>query len=309
LYSPRNQNAQFLVAADNWARVWLNGKQVFEQLRTPYWYELNDKWADRIPVELHAGWNEVLVKVGEADGVASGIYGFSFRVADENGTTLSDVVGSIVPRDMKESAADDETRWYRLPIPPGCVSVTPPAFHRPYRLWANGKDITPGSGTTPISISGFLNNDRNMLVIAAGKDDRLNSPVKFVTGETPFSLKSWTHTGLANFSGTAIYTKSFTVPKSFGDKRIMIDLGRVSSVAEVYINDQPAGTLVWRPYQLDVSRLIHPGENQIKVVITNTEANRRAVGAWRYILPGIDVDGLEGPVQIVPYVDRVVTLR
>ncbi len=310
LYSPRNQHAQFLVAADNWAHVWLNGKQVFEQLRTPYWYELNDKWADRIPVELHAGWNEVLIKVGEADGVASGIYGFSFRVADENGTSLPDVVGSIAQNDMKESAADEnEMRWYRIPIPPGCISVTPLAFHRPYHLWANGKDVTPGAESAPVIIRGLLNNDQNILVIAADKDDRLDSPVTFITGETPFLLRSWIHTGLANFSGTAIYSKNFTVPESFGDKRVMIDLGRVSSVAEVSINNQPAGTLVWRPYQLDISKLIHPGENQIKIVITNTEANHRAVGTWHHILPAIDVDGLEGPVRIVPYVDRVVTLH
>jgi hypothetical protein len=31
-------------------------------------------------------------------------------------------------------------------------------------------------------------------------------------------------------------------------------------------------------YQLDISRLIKPGENEIKILVTNTEVNQRAVG-------------------------------
>jgi hypothetical protein len=62
--------------------------------------------------------------------------------------------------------------------------------------------------------------------------------------------------------------------------RVMLDLGRVSSVADVFVNGEHARTLVWRPYQLDISRLIKPGENEIKILVTNTEANQRAVGTW-----------------------------
>jgi hypothetical protein len=77
----------------------------------------------------------------------------------------------------------------------------------------------------------------------------------------------------------------------------------------VFVNGQHAGTLVWRPYQLDISKLIKPGENEIKISVTNTEANRRAVGTWHHILAEIDISGMEGPVQLVPYIDRVLTLH
>lgn len=309
LYSPREQHAQFILAADNWASVWLNGQKVYGQLRTPFWYEYKDDWSDKIAVDLHKGWNEVLVKVGKARGTATGIYGFTLRVADEQGAVLQDVTTS--PTRLKEeqtSSQTDETRWYRVTVPPGGVAVVPPALHKPYKMLINGRDLQ-AEGNAPIDLHHDLQAKDNSLVIIASKDDPLTSPIRFVTGETPFKLTSWTKTGLANFSGTAIYSKSFTLPADFGGKHIMLDLGKVSSVAEVYINDQPAGTLVWDPYRLDVTKLLKPGRNIITIVVTNTEANQRAVGTSRNILSAIDICGLEGPVQLIPYFDTDLSLH
>jgi hypothetical protein len=310
LYSPTDRHAQFIVAADNWAGIWLNHKEVFAQLRTPFWYELNDNWADRVPVDLHKGWNEVLVKVGKSRGTPSGFYGFTFRVADDQGATLSQVVASTAPNDKKNGsgATSNEMRFYRMQVPPGCVAVVPPVLHGSYRMLLNGEEIRP-KGETPIGIQASLRGQKNTLVIIARKDDRLISPVKFVTGDTPFSLKPWTQTELVNFSGTAIYTKTFILPPNYEGLRVMLDLGRVSSVADVFVNGEHAETLVWRPYRLDISKLIKPGKNEIKILVTNTEANQRAVGTRHHILTAIDVDGMEGPVQLVPYIDRIVTLR
>ena len=172
----------------------------------------------------------------------------------------------------------------------------------------NGHEVHV-SGRTPVDIREGLHGEKNSLVIIARKDDPLTSPVQFVTGTTPFSLKPWTQTGLANFSGTAIYTRTFNAPEDFRNKRIMLDLGRVSSVADVFVNGQHAGTLVWRPYRLDISKLLKPGANEIRILVTNTEANGRAVGTSRHILAAIDVCGMEGPVRLIPYVDQVVTLH
>ena len=309
LYSPIDQHAQFIVAADNWAGVWLNHKQVFAQLRTPFWYELNDNWADRVPVDLHKGWNEVLVKVGKGRGTASGFYGFTFRAADDNGNTLPKVVASTSPNDTNElGAVSNDMHFYRMEVPPGCVAIVPPVLHDSYRMLLNGQELHP-KGDAPIDIQTRLHNEKNVLVIVARKDDPLVSPVQFVTGNTTFSLKPWTEVGLVNFSGTAIYTKTFSIPENYRDNRVMLDLGRVSSVADVFVNGKHAGTLVWRPYRLDISKLIKPGENEIKILVTNTEANQRAVGTRHSILAAIDICGMEGPVQVIPYVDRVLTLQ
>jgi hypothetical protein len=309
LYSPTNQHAQLIVAADNWARIWLNRREVYGQLRTPFWYELNDSWADRIPVELHQGWNEVLVKVGKARGTASGFFGFTFRVADAQGSTLPNLIASTSPYDTDQPSHETTAmRWYRIRIPPGCVAVVPPSLHHAFRMMLNGQTLT-SSGSAPINLRAMLHAENNTLVLVAQKDDPIVTPIVFVTGATPFSLQSWTQTGLQNFSGTAIYTRTFTLPASFRGKPLVLDLGRVSSVAQVFINGQPAGTLVWNPYRVDITKLVKPGVNQIKILVTNTEANQRAVGTWRHILPAIDLDGLEGPVQIIPYINQVLTLH
>ncbi|MBW4027461.1 MAG: hypothetical protein HIU93_08670 [Acidobacteria bacterium] len=309
LYSPKEQHAQFIVAADNWARIWLNNKPVYGQLRTPFWYELNDHWADKVPVELKAGWNDVLVKVGKGRGVSSGFYGFSFRVADDNGNTLRDVTASFQQKLGNESPVESSSmRWYRIAIPPGCVAVVPPALQGHRRMLVNGHPATP-SGNEPVDIRKFLNGDRNSLVIIASQKDRLDSPVQFVTGDTPFPLTSWTKTGLANYSGSAIYSKSFTLPASFHGQRVVLDLGQISSVADVYVNGKSAGTLVWSPYRLDITNLLRQGQNQLRIVVTNTEANHRAVGTSHHLLQAIDKCGLEGPVRLIPYMDKVITLH
>jgi hypothetical protein len=247
--------------------------------------------------------------VGKSRGTASGFYGFSFRVADNKGATLAQVVASSSPNQENEPGpSTNETRWYRMQVPPGCVAVVPPSFHGSYRMILNGQEITQQS-SAPIDIRRYLTSEKNTLVILARKDDPLVAPVQFVTGETAFALKPWTQTGLANYSGTAVYTKRFALPESYRDKRVVLDLGRVSSVAEVFINGERVGTLVWRPFQLDITKFIKPGENEIKIVVTDTEANGRAVGTSHRILPAIDICGLEGPVQIIPYIDQMVTLH
>jgi hypothetical protein len=63
------------------------------------------------------------------------------------------------------------------------------------------------------------------------------------------------------------------------------------------------------PYKLDITEFVKPGENHLKIRLTNTEANARAVGPSHQILGNIDVCGLEGPVEIVPYTQHVLTLK
>ena len=309
LFSTVDQSATFIVASDNWAKVWLNHKEVFGQLRHPFWYELNDNWADRFPVTLHQGWNEVLVKIGVGRGVASGTFGFTFRVADAQGKTIPTVTSSLEPGAQPEqSSAGSTTRWYRIQVPPGAVALQPPALEAPYRLIFNGQELK-ANGTAAIAFEKLLQPGKNVLVIAAPAEHPLSSPLVFLTGPTPFALQSWTKTGLAQFSGSAIYEKTFTLPSVFAGKSIVLDLGSVSSVAEVQLNGRDAGTLFWEPYRLDITEYLKPGENHLRIRVTNTEANARAVGGSHDILRNIDHCGLEGPVQILSYVDQIVTLN
>jgi hypothetical protein len=101
--------------------------------------------------------------------------------------------------------------------------------------------------------------------------------------------------------------------------RVLLDLGQVSKVATVQLNEQPLG-VVWQvPCVLDATSALRSGENHLTVTVANTWNNRLVGDAqlseeqrycrsnmqqsrtWR--LPWKDTplieSGLLGPVQLV----------
>jgi len=116
-------------------------------------------------------------------------------------------------------------------------------------------------------------------------------------------LRSWTeYTTRKYFSGRATYEKTVTIDQAmagskhplflnFGDgtpvsaqerrsasgMRAMLE-SPVRECAVVYVNDKPAGS-VWRPpYEVDVTGLLHAGNNSIRVVVANLAINELAKG-------------------------------
>ena len=55
---------------------------------------------------------------------------------------------------------------------------------------------------------------------------------------------------------------------------MIIDLGEVRDVAEIYINGKSAGILWKKPYQSDISQFVKDGENDIRIEIVNMWSNR-----------------------------------
>ena len=55
---------------------------------------------------------------------------------------------------------------------------------------------------------------------------------------------------------------------------MILDLGEVRDVAEVFINGKSAGILWKKPYQADISQLVKTGENDLKIEIVNLWVNR-----------------------------------
>ena len=75
------------------------------------------------------------------------------------------------------------------------------------------------------------------------------------------------------YSGTVMYETEF----DFGDTkdgRLLLDLGRVETVAKVYVNGREVRTLWCEPYQCDVTGLVRSGRNSLKIEVTNTWRNR-----------------------------------
>ncbi|HXS11145.1 MAG TPA: glycosyl hydrolase [Acidobacteriaceae bacterium] len=110
---------------------------------------------------------------------------------------------------------------------------------------------------------------------------------------------------LRGFSGRGVYTTNFTVPAGFRESRIILDLGDVREVAEVKINRKPVGTVLLRPYEVDITDCIEPGANGLEITVTNTLFNSMALREPRPFAPGptenasgLMSGGLIGPVLL-----------
>ena len=118
-------------------------------------------------------------------------------------------------------------------------------------------------------------------------------------------LIDWSLDGeLRGFSGRGVYTTTFSMAADAG-RRLILDLGIVREVAEVTVNGKHAATLLLRPYQVDITGLVRPGENALEVAVTNTLYNAMTLREVRAFHPGpvenpsgLMSSGLIGPVRV-----------
>jgi|WetSurMetagenome_2_1015567.scaffolds.fasta_scaffold00002_86 hypothetical protein len=129
-------------------------------------------------------------------------------------------------------------------------------------------------------------------------------------------LESWTVSaddGVKYFSGTATYSKSISVPKTWlsDGRKIILDLGKVCDLAEVSVNGLPAG-IIWNPpFRADITGILKKGMNTIEIKVTNEWTNRLAgdqkAPAGKKVLNSnlfvfarnLNDSGLLGPVTIL----------
>ncbi|QHW00427.1 glycosyl hydrolase [Spirosoma endbachense] len=82
--------------------------------------------------------------------------------------------------------------------------------------------------------------------------------------------------GIKYFSGTATYTKAITLPVTANGKgvELWLDLGEVKNLAEVIVNGKSMGIVWKKPFRVNVSNTLKPGENKLEVNVTNLWVNR-----------------------------------
>lgn len=140
-------------------------------------------------------------------------------------------------------------------------------------------------------------------------------------------LISWTDhadDGVKYYSGKGVYNKIINVPGAWlgSGNGIYLDLGDVREVAEIYINGKSAGVLWKPPFRVDISSLLKPGDNDLKIEVMNLWINRLSGdmnlpddkkftrtnirsdgGSWLENYEDWDVQpaGLLGPVRLLPY--------
>ena len=111
---------------------------------------------------------------------------------------------------------------------------------------------------------------------------RMDVPEHMVL-EQLMSLTEHSNAAVKYFSGTAVYEHSFDLGRErLGkNKRVLLDLGRVEAMAEVWLNGQNLGVVWQPPFVIDITGVARPGPNRLEVRVTGTWRNR-LVGDAKY---------------------------
>jgi hypothetical protein len=96
-----------------------------------------------------------------------------------------------------------------------------------------------------------------------------------VEAARPLTLGAWSEQGRPFYADRVAYTKAYRVPGGAPSGRgFAIRLGRWrGALAEVLIDDQPAGTIAFPPYELDLGRSLSPGRHKVSIVVYGTLKN------------------------------------
>jgi len=325
------------VSADDMVTLWVNGNKLTEGENSRIWFK-----TDTYPIGkyLREGKNTIAVEVINTGGPGSfmlqGRYATnkgeigSIRTNPEwkelgtkdEGWYKQDYndnswnMPSLAPEKIyserielfdnpKKSIGPKEFLWWKLNVPPGAIEVKMPGISEESVVFCNNKQLSLQN-----SIAKLPAGTKQIFVRHDPKHDPgfLGSPLEFsCKGKSQGAIGSWLNYGLHKFSGVVDYETTFYLDQAFGD--VSLDLGRVSYLAEVWINGQHAGSRLWRPFTFDISDYVKEGENEIRIRVGNLVVNEmslindveESIIVWgRTGIPLLkDLDaGLFGPVKI-----------
>lgn len=105
-------------------------------------------------------------------------------------------------------------------------------------------------------------------------DAKMGGPSEAITFD---QLTDWTKHDDARikyYAGTAIYRNTFKLKQKVPHAIYCLETGKLSGAAEVLINGQTAGIIWCSPWRLDITTLLHEGDNQIELRVANCLWNR-----------------------------------
>lgn len=79
---------------------------------------------------------------------------------------------------------------------------------------------------------------------------------------------------IRDYSGAAVYTNTFVLPKGAPRKHVYLDLGAVRDMAKVRVNGIYVGGVWTAPYRVDIGEALHAGKNRVEITVVNTWVNR-----------------------------------
>jgi hypothetical protein len=238
-----------------------------------------------------------------------------FRVKDRAPQLWDPADGGMEPV-FVYGTVDKGTR-VRIDLPPGgSVFVVFDKYHSSGRMDPVSKTAEMNDATLPAPLT--LTGEWKVAF-----DPKWGAPAQITLPE----LISWTDhedEGVKYYSGAGLYTKTLDLPADWlaSGRRVHLDLGDVRDLAEVFVNGSSAGVLWKPPFRADITSLLKPGANRLKIEVMNMWINRLAgdqdlPAEKRFTRTNITFDGyrgtpgtwqvqpagLLGPVRLLPSVD------
>jgi len=113
-------------------------------------------------------------------------------------------------------------------------------------------------------------------------------------------------------AGSGSYETTLRVHAIGKKQRAYLEFSEIESMAEIFVNEQSAGVVWTKPYQIDVTDFIRQGDNKIRVKVYNTWGNRLLyekekpaaekkikTTASDKFLKGLLPSGLQGKVELL----------
>lgn len=146
---------------------------------------------------------------------------------------------------------------------------------RDFRVLPIGNYVHLGENSLTISIQP-MKLDAELAPIYILGDFRLhpaNRGWSITSPQKTMELGSWKSQGWPFYPHEMLYTQTFTIPLT-PEPFYEVQLGKWDgTVAEVIVNGKSAGIIGFKPYTLDVSKWIQPGNNQVEIKVIGSNKN------------------------------------
>ena len=151
--------------------------------------------------------------------------------------------------------------------------------------FSNGQFVAWGNGNFQLKTSAGNSKEIQITTIPAAETITGPWQIRFPFGrgapqrvEFP-RLISWTdatETGIRYFSGVAVYHRKIEVEpeKLKKDTEIILDLGKLSKVAEVFLNGRNLGIRCFPPFRWNITHMVRRGTNYLTVEVANVMSNQ-----------------------------------
>ncbi|HLL64918.1 MAG TPA: hypothetical protein VK453_04115 [Micromonosporaceae bacterium] len=209
--------------------------------------------------------------------------------------------------DVVPTAGDAEpsTQWLRFAAPAGMHEFTV-ATPLPFSVVIAGAHLTPVAGrvTLPAPLPGGTPVTLRFDDAQGRRGGSLvEGPVEARLGAVAAELAPWADLGLRSLAGSVTYRRRVRLPSISDSDRMILDLGAVRGTSEVRVNGVRAGAAVFSPYRVELTGLLHEGDNEIEIIVRGTLAGYLDdVSPTPAIAAGQTHTGLFGPVRLQRHV-------